>query len=233
MKHYIPYHQLPEGSIPPPIHVYGPGVRLWHWLDALVVVVLCITGYFIGVPPPSALGDTSSLYVMGWIRFYHLAGGYLFALLAIMRLWLTFVEKGISHQLFVPAVWRAEWFDGFMRQVKWNLMMVAKPTRYVGLNPLGGIAMLFMFVLPGFITIVTGFAMYAEVTGHDSWQYWLFGWVTAMFGNTMDLHVIHRLGMWAIVLFSFIHVYIAVREDILSRQTMISSMLSGERQFRQ
>jgi Ni/Fe-hydrogenase 1 B-type cytochrome subunit len=232
MKDYIPYHQLPEAGIPDPVAIYGPGVRLWHWLNALVVVVLCITGYFIGVPPPSALGDTSSLYVMGWIRFLHLAGGYLLAILAIMRLWLVFVEKGIAHQLFVPAIWRAEWLDGFMRQVRWNLMMNSKPVRYVGLNPLGGIAMLFMFVLPAGVTLITGFAMYAEVSGHDSWQYLLFGWVTSIFGNTMDLHVIHRLAMWCIVLFSFVHIYIAVREDILSRQTMISSMLSGERQYR-
>ena len=42
--------------------------------------------------------------------------------------------------------------------------------------------------------------MYAEVTGHDSWQYLLFGWVTMLFGNTLDLHVIHRLAMWVIVL---------------------------------
>lgn len=233
MDHYIPYHQLPEGGIPAPVRIYGPGVRMWHWLNALVVVILCVTGYFIGVPPPSALGDTSSLYVMGWIRFLHLASGYMMAIFAVTRLWLTFVEKGIAHQLFLPAIWRAEWFEGFMRQIKWNLMMVSKPTRYVGLNPLGGIAMLFLFVLPAFVTIVTGFAMYAEVTGHDSWQYLLFGWVTALFGNTMDLHVIHRLAMWTIVLFSFIHIYIAVREDILSRQSMISAMLSGERQFRQ
>ncbi|OHC70325.1 MAG: Ni/Fe-hydrogenase, b-type cytochrome subunit [Rhodocyclales bacterium GWA2_65_20] len=232
MKYYIPYHQLPEAGIPDPVTIYGPGVRLWHWLNGLVVVVLCLTGYFIGVPPPSALGDTSALYVMGWIRFFHLASGYLLTLFAVMRLWLVFAEKGISHQLFVPAVWRAEWLDGFMRQVRWNLMMVSKPVRYIGLNPLGGIAMLFLFVLPAFVTIITGFAMYAEVSGHDSWQYLMFGWVTSIFGNTMDLHVIHRLAMWVIVLFSFIHIYIAVREDILSRQTMISSMLSGERQFR-
>lgn len=232
MKDYIPYHQLPEEGIPAPVTIYGPGVRWWHWINGLVVVVLCVTGYFIGVPPPSALGDTSSLYIMGWIRFLHLASGYLLTLLAILRLWLTFVERGISHHLFLPAVWRAEWFDGFMRQVKWNLMMKVTPVRYVGLNPLGGIAMLFLFILPAFITIVTGFAMFAEVTGHDSWQYLLFGWVTAWFGNTMDLHVIHRLAMWVIVLFSFTHIYIAVREDVLSRQTMISSMLSGERQFR-
>lgn len=104
--------------------------------------------------------------------------------------------------------------------------------RYVGLNPLGGIAMLFLYVLPGLLIIITGFAMYAEVAGHDSWQYAMFGWVTGIFGNTMDLHTIHRMAMWVMVGFVFVHVYIAVREDVLSRQTMISSMLSGERQFR-
>lgn len=232
MKDYIPYHQLPEQGIPAPVTIYGPGVRLWHWVNGLLVVVLCVTGYFIGVPPPSALGDPSSLYIMGWIRFLHLASGYLFTLLAIARLWLTFIEKGISHHLFMPEIWRAEWFEGFMRQIKWNLMMDVKPTRYVGLNPLGGIAMLLLYVLPGLFIIITGFAMYAEVAGHDSWQYAMFGWVTGIFGNTMDLHTIHRLAMWVMVGFVFVHVYIAVREDVLSRQTMISSMLSGERQFR-
>lgn len=232
METRIPYHQLPNKGVPPSVAIYGPGVRIWHWLNALVVLVLCLTGYFIGVPPPSAMGDTSSLYVMGWIRFFHLASGYLFAVLAIMLFWLVFVEKGISHHLFFPAIWRAEWFDGFIRQFMWNLLILARPLRYVGLNPLGGIAMLVLFVLPGLVTIVTGFAMYAEVTGHDSWQYLLFGWVTALFGNTMDLHVFHRLAMWSIVLFSLLHSYIVVREDILSRQTMISAMLSGERQYR-
>lgn len=232
MKDYIPYHQLPEGNIPEPVTIYGPGVRLWHWVNALLVVVLGVTGYFIGVPPPSALGDTSSLYIMGWIRFLHLAAGYLFALLAVARLWLTFVEKGISHQLFLPAIWRAEWYRGFVRQIQWNFLLPVQPARYVGLNPLGNIAMLLCYVLPGFVIIVTGFAMYAEVTGHDSWQYMLFGWVTSIFGNTMDLHIVHRLAMWLMVGFALVHIYIAVREDVLSRQTMISSMLSGERQYR-
>jgi Ni/Fe-hydrogenase 1 B-type cytochrome subunit len=60
----------------------------------------------------------------------------------------------------------------------------------------------------------------------------LFGWLTMLFGNSLDLHVLHRLAMWVMVWFSIIHIYIAVREDILSRQTVISTMLSGERQFR-
>ena len=38
--------------------------------------------------------------------------------------------------------------------------------------------------------------------------------------------------MWSIVVFVIVHIYAAVREDILSRQSMISSIVSGERLFR-
>jgi Ni/Fe-hydrogenase 1 B-type cytochrome subunit len=38
--------------------------------------------------------------------------------------------------------------------------------------------------------------------------------------------------MWALVAFVIVHVYAAIREDIMSRQSIISSMISGERQFR-
>ena len=40
------------------------------------------------------------------------------------------------------------------------------------------------------------------------------------------------MGMWVLVIFIVVHIYAAVREDIMSRQSMISSMISGERQFR-
>lgn len=231
MAKHTPYQRVPDAGLLPAVMIYGPGVRIWHWLNALAVLVLAVTGYFIGVPPPSAIGDTSTLYVMGWIRFFHLAFGYTFALLAAMRLWLVFVEGGISHHLFLPAIWRKVWLEGFVRQIHWNLLLKG-PLRYIGLNPLANIAMIVMFVVPGAVIILTGFAMYAEVAGHDSWQYLLFGWVTMLFGNTLDLHIIHRLAMWIMVWFVIVHIYIAVREDILSRQTTISTMLSGERQFR-
>ena len=65
------------------------------------------------------------------------------------------------------------------------------------------------------------------------------GWLDAIFGplrdwigNSMVLHQIHRLGMWAIVVFMLIHIYAAIREDILSRQSMVSTMISGHRTFK-
>ena len=232
MKPRQPYTILPDTGTLPDVQMYGPGIRFWHWSNALMIVVLSVTGYFIGTPPPSSIGDTSVLYWMGWIRLVHLAAGYLFAILSLLRLWLALTAGGVAHQLFLPAIWRASWLAGFLKQIEWNLLLTERPYRYIGLNPLGNIAMLLMFVIPGLVLILTGFAMYAEVTGHESWQYLLFGWMTALFGNTLDLHILHRLAMWVVLGFVMIHIYIAVREDILSRQTTVSAMLSGDRLYR-
>lgn len=38
--------------------------------------------------------------------------------------------------------------------------------------------------------------------------------------------------MWAIVVFMIIHIYAAIREDIMSRQSMVSTMISGHRTFK-
>ena len=35
------------------IYVYEAPVRIWHWVNALSITVLMITGYFIGSPLPS------------------------------------------------------------------------------------------------------------------------------------------------------------------------------------
>jgi Ni/Fe-hydrogenase 1 B-type cytochrome subunit len=233
MKPHIPYTLLPDTGPLPVVRLYGVGIRCWHWCNALAVIVLAVSGYFIGLPPPSSIGDTSVLYSMAWVRFIHLAAGYLFAVLSLLRLWLAMTAGGISHQLFFPAIWRASWLRGFLKQVQWNLLLTRRPVRYVGLNPLGGVVMFCLFVVPGAVLILTGFAMYAEVTGHESWQYLWFGWITALFGNSLDLHVVHRLAMWAIVCFAIAHIYIAVREEIMSRQTTVSTMLSGERIYRE
>ncbi len=232
MQPRLPYTILPDTGPLPDVQMYGTGIRFWHWSNALMVVVLSVTGYFIGTPPPSSIGDTSVLYWMGWIRFIHLAAGYIFGVLFLMRIWLALTAGGVAHQLFVPAIWRASWLRGFMKQIEWNLLLTNRPMRYIGLNPLGNIVMLLMFVIPSVVLVLTGFAMYAEVTGHESWQYLLFGWMSALFGNTLDMHILHRLAMWVVLSFAMAHIYIAVREDILSRQTTVSAMLSGDRLYR-
>ena len=46
------------------------------------------------------------------------------------------------------------------------------------------------------------------------------------------MHTWHHVGMWVIVVFVIMHIYAAIREDIMSRQSMVSTMLSGWRLFK-
>jgi len=213
------------------IYVYEAPVRLWHWLNALAVIALSLTGYFIGTPLPSYTGDPGTVYVMGWIRVIHLSAGYLFAALWVLRVWWAIVGNGFARLLFVPPLWTKRWIHGLLDQIAWNLFLKNRSERYSGLNPLAHVAMLLMFVLPSVVLLVTGFGMYAEVAGPESWQYHLFAWMRVT-ENTIDLHTLHRASMWVVSVFLMIHVYIAVREDIVSRQSMVSTMLSGFRLFK-
>ena len=53
-------------------YVYEAPVRLWHWINASCILVLAVTGYFIGSPLPTQPGEASANFLMGYIRFAHL-----------------------------------------------------------------------------------------------------------------------------------------------------------------
>ena len=50
-------------------------------------------------------------------------------------------------------------------------------------------------------------------------------------GNSQTVHTWHHLGLWGMV-FVTLHVYAAIREDIMGRQSMVSTMISGYRTFK-
>lgn len=226
------YREIEDHENISSIYIYEAPIRVWHWLNAAAVVVLAVSGYLIGTPLPSYTGDPSTVYVMAWIRLSHLAAGHLFAVLWVARIWWAFAGNAFARQLFMPPLWSATWTDGLVYQLAWNLFLVSKARRYTGLNPLAHVVMLVAFVVPSIVLLLTGYAMYAEIAGHDSWFYALFGWLSAVSPNTIDYHTIHRLSMWVMVGFIFAHIYTAVREDIVSRQSMVSTMLSGYRLFK-
>ena len=107
-----------------------------------------------------------------------------------------------------------------------------EPKKYVGHNPLAQLAMFFFMTIGITFMIVTGWALYAEGAGRGSFPDSVAGWVLGLVGNSMFLHTLHHLGMWFIVIFMIIHIYAAIREDIMSRQSMVSTMISGHRTFK-
>jgi Ni/Fe-hydrogenase 1 B-type cytochrome subunit len=214
------------------VYVYEAPVRLWHWINAICITVLCVTGYLIGSPPESLSGEASSHSFFGTIRFLHFTAGQIMAVGFLARIYWAFAGNHHARQMFmVPwtskAYWREVAFEG-----RWYLFLEKQPKKYLGHNPLAQLAMFTLFVIPAIVMIITGCALYAEGQGKSSWWYTAFGWVIGLVGNSFTVHTIHHLGMWALILFAIVHIYAAVREDIMSRQSIVSSMISGWRMFR-
>ncbi|MCP1198371.1 Ni/Fe-hydrogenase, b-type cytochrome subunit [Notoacmeibacter sp. MSK16QG-6] len=216
------------------IYVYEAPVRLWHWLNALAILVLCITGYLIGSPPPTMIiSEAAYQFVFGYIRFAHFAAALMLTVFFLGRIYWAFVGNHHSRQLFYIPFWKGEFWREVWHEVRWYGFMESEPKKYVGHNPLAQLAMFLFFTLGITFMIVTGLALYAEGAGRGSFYDILFGWVTPLLGgNSHVLHTLHHLGMWWIIVFVMIHIYVAIREDIMSRQSIVSTMISGTRSFK-
>ncbi|MGD9545165.1 MAG: Ni/Fe-hydrogenase, b-type cytochrome subunit [Methylocystis sp.] len=216
----------------PTVYVYEAPVRLWHWINALVILALIATGYLIGSPLPTVAGEASQHFVMGYIRFAHFTAGQILAIGFLLRGYWAFVGNDHSRQIYYVPIWRASFWKELAHEIRWYAFLEKAPMKYVGHNPLAQTAMFVMYTLTAAFMIVTGFALYSEGEGADSWKAKLFGWVFYIWPNSQEVHTWHHLGMYVLVTFIIIHIYAAVREDIMSRQSIISSMISGERHFK-
>jgi Ni/Fe-hydrogenase 1 B-type cytochrome subunit len=214
-----------------PVYVWEAPVRLWHWMMALSMAVLAVTGYFIGAPLPSVPGEASDNFLFGYIRFAHFAAGYVFAIFFVLRIYWAFVGNKYAREVFLVPInmLRPSFWGGMFDQLR-EYLFVGEGREYRGHNPLAAASMFFMFILGTVFMIVTGFALYGEGLGMDSWAFRLFSsWVIPLFGQSQDLHTWHHLGAWYLVLFAIIHIYIVIRQDIAGHETIISTMINGWR----
>jgi Ni/Fe-hydrogenase 1 B-type cytochrome subunit len=217
-----------------PVYVYELPIRLWHWITAPSIIILAITGYLIGNPAwPLVVGEPSFHYLMGDIRFIHFTAAYILAIGFLIRIYWAFAGNRYAREIFLPGIWRGQWWREFFQSVRWYLFLERESLREVGHNPVAQTAMFVFFVLGVAFQIITGFSLYGEGTGPGSWaNTYLSSWVIPLFGGSQQLHTWHHLGMWYILVFVIFHIYLVIREDIMSRQTMVSTMINGWRYFK-
>lgn len=225
--------ELASAQRQPSVYVYEAPVRIWHWVNAAAILVLCVTGYFIGSPPPSVgQHEAYDQFLFGYIRFAHFAAGMILTVGFLGRIYWAVFGNHHARQLFYLPVLNGHWWREVWFEIRWYLFLESEPKKYVGHNPLAQLAMFFFITIGVSFMIVTGMALYAEGAGQGSLYDDLFGWVIGLVGNTQRLHTLHHLGMWWIVIFMIVHIYVAIREDIMSRQSIVSTMISGHRTFK-
>ena len=215
-----------------PVYVYEAPVRLWHWVTAVAMIVLAATGYLIGSPLPSIGGEATFSYFFANIRMIHFIAAFVFAILLAVRIYWAIVGNHSARAIFYLPLWSGQWWKGLWSQLRYYLFLQDESDLWVGHNPLAQAAMFFMFTLGSLFMAVTGFALYSEQWGWGTLPMQLFGWVFFVFGDPQTVRTLHHLGMWYVLLFAFVHMYMVFREDIMSGESVIGTMVNGIRMFK-
>ena len=172
-------------------------------------------------------------YYFGYIRMIHFIAAMVFAvafavrdLLGVRRQPLARARSSFRH------CGTASWWKGLFSQMKYYLFLKRESDLWVGHNPLAQVAMFAMYTLGTVFIIVTGLALYAEQWGWGSMPMNLMGWVFVLFGDPQMVRTLHHLAMWYLVLFAVIHMYMVFREDIMSGESVIGTMINGIRTWK-
>jgi len=223
---------LRSQKVPGPIYVFQVPVRAWHWIHALAIATLAITGYLIANPLPSNTGEASGHFLMGTIRMIHFIAAYVFATGLFVRIYWAIVGNKYAKELLIVPVWSGTFWKRFFHEIKFYAFLTRKMTKNPGHNALAQAAMFLFNIVLALFMVCTGFALYSQGLGEGSWADSMFGWVFGIVPSSQAVRMYHLLGMWLMLFFIFIHVYMVIRAEFLSRQNSISVMINGWRTFK-
>ena len=220
-------------DVPPPsgnyrwVYLWQWPIRAMHWAAAVSIVVLAVTGFMIGKPWFITSGEASSHYFIGFARLTHFIAAGVLVATALVRIYWLFAGNQFERLQALFPVRRRDWVN-LWKMIKYYLMLDTDGApRYLGHNPLQQLSYTFMYIVGG-IMVVTGFAMYGQSNpGGFIWT--LFHWVNGAVGSTQYVRSIHHVTSWVFLIFIPIHVYLALRAEVIDRTGTISSIVSGGR----
>jgi len=206
------------------VYVWEVPVRVTHWLIALSIVLLSVTGLYIGHPFVIVSGPAAQHFVMGTMKVVHFYAAIVFTLSVLARVvWMFLGNNYARWDKFVPVARRR--LLGLVPTVKFYLFALRKPPGFVGHNPVAGLAYTAVFGLY-FVEIFTGLALYSASAHVDSLMRscdvlipWLGGLPTARW--------IHHVVMWLLLGFTVHHIYSGVLMSTVEANATMESIFSG------
>jgi Ni/Fe-hydrogenase 1 B-type cytochrome subunit len=207
------------------VYVWQIPVRLYHWINALVVVILAVTGYLIGNPPAlQSASEASYGFWFGTVRFVHFAAAFVFFFNFLFRIYWGFVGNRFAKwDQFIPLK-QSQWKEMFHVLCLDVLQFCKEPIKSIGHNSLAGLTY-FLTFLAFLFQAATGFGMYSAMS--HSWIANLFSWVVPLMGGDFAVRQWHHMMMWFFIIFSMVHVYLVFYHDYVEGRGTISSMAGG------
>ena len=155
-----------------------------------------------------------------------IAAGVLVATAVVRVYWLLAGNRYERFTALFP-VKGSDWVN-MWKQVKYYLMIhPERAPHYLGHNPLQQLSYTLTYVV-AFLMVLTGFAMYGQANP-GSFIRGATMWVPGLLGGMPTVRLLHHVLTWYFVIFPIIHVYLAIRSDLMERSGTMSSIVSGGR----
>ena len=210
------------------VYLWHWPIRAMHWVAAACIVALVVTGFYIGRPYFMTSEDAAATpFIMGWMRFIHFAAAAVLVATGIVRIyWLVAGNKYERFKALFPVRPR-DWVNMFRTIKKYLMIHPERGPHYLGHNPIQQFSYTAVYLLV-LVQVVTGFAMYG-LSNPGGFFATMFGWVGPLFGGIQIVRFVHHVVTWAFIIFVPIHVYLALRADVMDREGGMSSIFSGGR----
>jgi len=227
--------------------VWDKSVRIFHWVNVIAVMGLLVMGFLMLYRKDLGI---ASLEARVMLKTVHVWIGYIFVANLSWRLLWGFVGGHYGRwSIIFPS-------RGFTAQLKTYIASIrtAKPQSFLGHNPLGRLAILFMFLLL-LIQAVTGLVragtdIYYPPFGGQVLEYIAAPGVdvnsiqpyvkTGTDAESMEalkvfkkpFGVTHLYVAYILMLMIFLHVFIVIKTEIREGEGLISAMFTGKKQLR-
>lgn len=207
------------------VYVWELPVRIYHWVNALCIIILCMTGFLIA-DPMAIMSETEATfrYWFGTVRFIHFVTAFVFFFNFVFRIYWGFAgNKYARWNNFIPLK-KSQWKELF-EVIKVDVLMIKnKPVDSIGHNQVASVIYFIMF-LAFLLQCITGFGMYAQMSKAALPK--LFAWMVPIMGGDLMVRHIHHYLMWFFILFALGHVYLVFYHDYIERRGVTSSMIGG------
>ena len=209
------------------VYLWRWPLRVTHWVSAVTVVVLIVTGFYIGAPYFTTWGEASSHFLMGWARFLHFSAAAFIVAAAILRIyWLFAGNKWARWNALLPV--RTKNWKNMWKMLKYYFLVRQESMpHYLGHHPLQQLSYTAIYLVV-IVQVVTGFAMYG-LSNPGGFFHTVFSWVGPMFGGIQNARFAHHALTWILITFIPLHIYLAFRADVMDREGEMSSIFSGGR----
>ncbi len=208
---------------------FSSGLRWTHWIRAFSIFALTVTGFYIAyvfISPETS--KEPILFLNAEMRMWHQIIGFLLIAITLYKTFLFLFDimskkERISFWDFIsPKIW--------IQQIKYYLFMGEHPKIRGVYNPLQFVAYIGLYAMV-YAVCITGLILYVHVY-HEGLGGFLYDYMRpleALMGGLANVREIHHIAMWGILIFTLVHVYMAVFNSIMGREGSIDSIVSGLR----